>query len=193
MHITVVKCRYLVYHVITMDFGFALNSGETIVRTVHRSLASLLPTLALALVLTVAAAALAFGTARYPDHVPFPLFVSIALITVIAAIAMIVVYIGFFLYDTNVLVFTNQRLIEVEQLSLFNRRVSQLELTHVQDATGQTMGLLGTFLDYGDVVIQSAGEEEQFIFHYAARPMTLANDAIAARDECLRQLGAAAA
>lgn len=65
-----------------------------------------------------------------------------------------------FMLDTWIL--TSERMVDVEQIALFSRRVSTLSLDRIQDITIQQTGLLSAFLGIGTVFIQTAGAEEEF-------------------------------
>lgn len=67
-------------------------------------------------------------------------------------------------------VVTDQRIVSIEQKGLFSRTISQVHLSRVQDATAETRGILATFLQYGNVYVQSAGEEERFVFAQVPNP-----------------------
>lgn len=67
-------------------------------------------------------------------------------------------------------VVTDRRIVSIEQKGLFSRTVSQVHLSRVQDATAQSQGILATFLQYGNVYVQSAGEEERFVFAQVPNP-----------------------
>ena len=69
---------------------------------------------------------------------------------------------------------TNERIISRDQKGLFNRVVSELELVKVQDVTVEQKGLMATFLGYGDIYIQSAGEMERFVFQQVPHPYKVA-------------------
>ena len=69
---------------------------------------------------------------------------------------------------------TTQRIINREQLSLFNRVTAELDLDQIQDITVKQKGFLSTILDYGYVYIQTAGEKERFIFKQVPRPHQIA-------------------
>lgn len=56
-------------------------------------------------------------------------------------------------------IITDQRIINIDQKSLFTRRVSELELDRVQDVSHEIKGAFATALNFGDVVVQSAGSE----------------------------------
>jgi len=67
-------------------------------------------------------------------------------------------------YYLDVWIVTNKRIINIEQKGLFARIVSEKELARMQDVTSEVKGFVQTFLHYGDVFIQTAGEKERFIF-----------------------------
>lgn len=69
---------------------------------------------------------------------------------------------------------TSERIISREQIGLFNRIVSDLELSRIQDVTVEQKGFWPTMLDYGDVYVQSAGEVERFNFEQVGRPYHIA-------------------
>lgn len=69
---------------------------------------------------------------------------------------------------------TTDRIINREQHGLFNRVVSELDLTKVQDVTAEQKGFFPTIFYYGDVYIQSAGEKERFVFEQIAQPYKIA-------------------
>ena len=78
------------------------------------------------------------------------------------------VWILFFLvwidYYFDVWIITNKRVVNVEQKGLFSRDVSELELEKIQDVTTEVLGIIPTFLNYGNIYIQTAGKTERFVF-----------------------------
>jgi uncharacterized membrane protein YdbT with pleckstrin-like domain len=65
---------------------------------------------------------------------------------------------------------TTERVICRNQKGLFNRVVSELELAKIQDVTVEQKGLVATFLGYGYIYIQTAGEVERFVFEQVPHP-----------------------
>ena len=63
-------------------------------------------------------------------------------------------------------VITNERIIDVEQQGLFRRQVAEIPIKHVQDVTIEIKGVVETFLKFGTIRIQTAGERE-FRIDYA--------------------------
>jgi len=167
-------------------YGFDLDPGEQITRVIHRSILDFLPIAILAVILFLAALALTFIDARFPGSFPFPPLLTLALIAVMVVLSAIIFLVGFTVYRRNVLIFTNVHLVQVTQNSLFSHQVSQINFDRVQDVSGTRTGFLQTVFNYGNVEIQSAGEQEKFIFTNAPDPQRIADDALEIHEQCLR-------
>src|SRR3989344_7267387 len=73
-------------------------------------------------------------------------------------------------YYFDVWIITNERIVNIEQRGLFARHISELNFGSVQDVTTVVTGILPTVLNYGDVVVQTAGEKERFVFRMIPDP-----------------------
>ncbi|MFA6130833.1 MAG: PH domain-containing protein [Patescibacteria group bacterium] len=73
-------------------------------------------------------------------------------------------------YYLDTWIVTNHRIINIELMGLFSRTISELRLNQVQDVTSETIGILPTFLTYGNVYIQTAGTRERFNFKNVDNP-----------------------
>lgn len=96
------------------------------------------------------------------------LFLSIY--SAIILIAWIVFFIIWTNYYLDVLLVTNNRIIDVEQKGFFRREVAILRLDKIEDITVTVNGILATFLDYGTIRIQSAAEAREFIIRDVPEP-----------------------
>ena len=76
-------------------------------------------------------------------------------------------------YYFDVWVVTNERIVNIEQKGLFNRRISELRFSRVQDVTATVDGLIPTMLNFGDVNVQTAAEEERFVFRQVGDPFAV--------------------
>lgn len=65
---------------------------------------------------------------------------------------------------------TDHRILEIHQLGLFKRDISELRLSKIQDVNVKVEGLLPTFFNYGTVVIQTAGVIPEFTFEQIPNP-----------------------
>jgi len=73
-------------------------------------------------------------------------------------------------YYFDVWIVTDKRIVNIEQVGLFRRDISELELVRIQDVTAEIVGILPTFLDYGEVQVQTAGKMEHFLFRKVPHP-----------------------
>ena len=105
-----------------------------------------------------------------------------ALTEVITRLALSLYYLGvwvFFLhtwvdYYLDVWIVTNERVLSLEQRGVFNRRVAELRLSRVQDGSNQVKGVCETLLHFGDVKVQTAGEQPNFEFYQIGKPYEVA-------------------
>ncbi len=73
-------------------------------------------------------------------------------------------------YWLDVWIVTDQRVVNIEQKGLFSRYVSELHFHTVQDITSKVQGIIPTILNYGDVEVQTAAENERFLFRRVPNP-----------------------
>jgi uncharacterized membrane protein YdbT with pleckstrin-like domain len=83
------------------------------------------------------------------------------------------------MYMLDVWIVTDRRIIDSTQHGFFNRTVSELHLTRVQDISVHTVGVIPTLLHFGDLQVQTAGTEEKFNFLQIPNPLAV-KDAIMA-------------
>ena len=62
-------------------------------------------------------------------------------------------------YWLDIWVVTTERVIDIEQVTLFHREISEFSLSRVQDVTVVIPSMLATFLHFGNIIIQTAGEK----------------------------------
>lgn len=71
----------------------------------------------------------------------------------------------------DILVITNKNLIDIEQKGLFVRDIAIVNLSNVEDVTTVVDGVLATLGGYGDLKIQSAGSETEFVLKRLHNPV----------------------
>lgn len=76
-------------------------------------------------------------------------------------------------YYLDVWTFTNKRLIAVDQKGFFFRTTASFRLDRLQDAEISVNGILATFLDFGTLEMQTAGEQRNFKATGLPNPGTL--------------------
>lgn len=103
--------------------------------------------------------------------------------------AAVVTFIAAFLYRSNVIFVTSEKIAQVVYLSLFNRKISQLSIGDVQDVTVTQKGVLAHFFNYGTLVIETAGEQENYQFSYVPDPYQVSKAIVSAHEENLKLHG----
>ena len=96
-------------------------------------------------------------------------------------------------YYLDVWIVTNERIINIEQMGLFSRVASELNLTAVQDVTSNVHGFTNTIFDFGQVEVQTAGESGRFRFKQVEHPEIIKRQIIQMSDQARakqRQLAA---
>jgi uncharacterized membrane protein YdbT with pleckstrin-like domain len=67
------------------------------------------------------------------------------------------------MYLLDIWIVTDHRVVDTEQHGLFNHTVTELTLSKIQDVSVRIKGGLPTFLDYGDLEIETAGAERRLV------------------------------
>lgn len=76
-------------------------------------------------------------------------------------IAISVIFIFWISYYYDIYVITEDAIIDITQEGFFGRKISQLSLLRVQDVTSNIKGVLPTLFGFGDVLVETAGEQSQ--------------------------------
>jgi len=77
-----------------------------------------------------------------------------------ALLVLLLLFLFWMDYYLDMWVITDFRIIDIEQYGLFSRQVAEIPLKQVQDVTVEVHGVLQTFLRFGAIRIQTAGERE---------------------------------
>jgi len=93
-------------------------------------------------------------------------------------------------YYLDVWIITNERIINITQQRLFHRIVSEQKLYRVQDVTWQIEGVLGNIFKFGNVTIQTAGEQGKFTFEHIPDPEAVAKSVMDLLEQIENQMGA---
>lgn len=77
------------------------------------------------------------------------------------------------IWRRNKIIITNQHIVDIDQIGLFNQTVSTLRLEEIQDISASIKGPMQTFFQYGTIIVQTAGERANFVFDYVPNPYEL--------------------
>lgn len=73
-------------------------------------------------------------------------------------------------YALDLWVITDRRIIDVRQSGFFSRTVAEQNISRIQDVSSNTSGFWPTIFKYGNVSIQTAGQQGKFHFEEIAHP-----------------------
>lgn len=80
------------------------------------------------------------------------------------------------IYRRSRLIVTTANITQVQQVGLFNRKVSQLSLIDIEDVSAEQKGVMPTMFNYGTLYIETAGEQPNFHFELCPKPNAVAKD-----------------
>lgn len=82
---------------------------------------------------------------------------------------------GFLTWFFNVYIVTDERVVDIDFYNLIYKEVSDANIDKIQDVTYKMGGAVRTMFNYGDVVIQTAGETPNFNFEAVPTPDKVAS------------------
>ncbi len=91
---------------------------------------------------------------------------------------LIFFYTQFIIYYLDVWVVTDDRVIDVDQRTLFSRTISELDLASIQDVTADIKGFFPTLFDYGNVMVKTASDNPNIVFRNVAHPNKVRADLV---------------
>ena len=151
------------------------DSAELTQRVIFKHVIFILPFMvALVILAILAVPAIIFISANIDSVsqiIPAPVVFIVELFYIAILVLLLVAVL--WIWRRNKVVITDQHIVDIDQLGLFNRKVSTLRLEEIQDISASVKGPLQTILQYGSIVIQTAGERENFVFNYVPNPYEL--------------------
>jgi hypothetical protein len=113
----------------------------------------------------------------------------IALTIILSLLSLVMTAIAAFLYKSNVILVTSEKIAQVLYVSIFDRKLSQLSIGDLQDVTVRKQGIFAHLLNFGTLVVETAGEQSNFAFAFAPEPYKAAEAMVNAHEENLKHYG----
>lgn len=117
---------------------------------------------------------LLFGIVGLTVSAPFNLSGLIPFAGLVSALWLLVIWMTLAVVWTNyyldLWVVTNQRIVSVDQINLFNRKITTLALENIQEISVQTENVFETFMHYGTVNIETASPENDVLMEGIPHP-----------------------
>lgn len=156
------------------------DASEVVQTVIHKHIMAVLPYVSVAILLFfLGLVAIYFGAAGDPG-IPETNFaghttaaISIPLVPIglgIILLASFMATASIYVWWQNRLFITDENIVDMDQVGLFQRTIATLRLSRVQDISVQVKGPMQTIFHYGTVTVQTAGEREFFHFDYVPNP-----------------------
>ena len=149
---------------------------ERIVYFLHRHLVTLLPAILLLIALLVAPVVVGYLLRSFflpwwenPIYQPLMILFGSAYFLSI----FMFFYSYFVTFYLDVWIITNDRLVDIRQVSLFSRTIAEVDLYQIQDATSEVKGFWASMFNYGNIHLQTAGPVPRFILFNVPDPSNL--------------------
>lgn len=107
----------------------------------------------------------------------------------VVAFLVALLIVSTYVYRQCRLLVSDKSVIQVLQKALFNRKISRLSMSNVEDVNVEQKGILQSMFNYGTLIIQTAGEVDNFVFAYCPNPDGYASRILEARQQFVRSYG----
>lgn len=114
-----------------------------------------------------------YGGVNITALVPFTYRVILTLFWYL--ITFVFVFESYLIWYFNVYIITNKRVVDIDFYGILSREVSDASIRQIQDVTYNVRGIFAILFNFGNVLIQTAGEIEQLEFEYVSHPARVQN------------------
>ncbi|MFA6184702.1 MAG: PH domain-containing protein [Candidatus Shapirobacteria bacterium] len=103
----------------------------------------------------------------------FPIQYRLALVLFWYLITFIYGFEKFLSWYFDLFLITNERVVDIDFNNLLNKHFAEADISAIQDVSFSIKGILGTFFNFGTVLVQTASEKNQIIFNNVANPQKI--------------------
>lgn len=113
--------------------------------------------------------------------------VGLGFLLTLLAIAMTAI--AGYLYQSNIVIITSEKITQLLYKTIFDRKISQLSIGDVQDVTINQVGIFARIFNYGTLTIETAGEQANYTFTYTPNPYETGKLIVGSHEENLKRYG----
>ena len=77
------------------------------------------------------------------------------------------------MHSLDTWIVTNERILDIVQIGLFHRKISELHLESIQDISVNTKGIVESYLNFGNIEIQTGATAQRFLFDKVPNPLDI--------------------
>jgi len=168
-----------------------LEPGENLIFTRRRHIINLVP-FAFAEIVVLLIVSYVSGWA-FVNSSHLPVYISAGTISLVLSIVglltLAIFGLSIMIFIQNRIILTDRHYIQIDQIGLFNRTVKKLHLDEIQDVRGTRKGVLATLLNFGEIEVETAGAQDNFIFKPLADPLNTAEEINECRQHYVKEAG----
>ncbi|MBI2628309.1 MAG: PH domain-containing protein [Candidatus Niyogibacteria bacterium] len=139
---------------------FHLKPEEKIILSIHRHWLVIAGKMTVIAVMLLIAVIILTAAINYlPEYIVLAMFI----LTVYVLIILLVAFIFWVNFYLDMWIVTSERIIDIEQKKLFQRKISEFMLSRVQDVTVEIPNFLATVFKFGNITVQTAGAQSFII------------------------------
>ncbi|OGL30479.1 hypothetical protein A3F37_01235 [Candidatus Saccharibacteria bacterium RIFCSPHIGHO2_12_FULL_41_12] len=101
---------------------------------------------------------------------------------IVLILVIIFLLLATWIYHRSLLVVTTRNVTLTNQIGLFNRKISEIAMTNIEDVTSQKEGIFPTLFNFGVLKVETAGEQFNFHYTYCVNPDVSAKIILDARE-----------
>lgn len=107
----------------------------------------------------------------------------IAVCMLLLVITVVMTFISGVMYQSNVIYVTSEKIAQVVYKTIIDRKISQLSIGDVQDVSVTQNGVLARMFNYGTLVIETAGEQQNYTFTHVPYPYQASKAIVGAHEK----------
>lgn len=89
---------------------------------------------------------------------------------VMASLSIVITAVTAYIYQNNVVLVTNEKVAQQTYRTIFDKKISQISIGDIQDVTVSQQGVAARIFKFGTLVLETAGEQNNYVFNYSVRP-----------------------
>ena len=145
-------------------------ADEEIILLVRRDLVTNVPWIAAAIILILIPLVISAFSSFFSPFFNFSSEVQLIGVLFYYLVVFGFILIQFILWYFNIGLVTNKRIVDFNVYGILSKQISETKLNLIEDVTYHQVGAIRSVFDYGDVIIQTAGTNENFEFDRAPEP-----------------------
>lgn len=107
----------------------------------------------------------------------------------LSSLSLVMTAVTAYLYQNNVVLVTSEKIAQQLYRTIFDKKISQLSIGDIQDVSVAQRGVFAKIFGYGTLTIETAGEQNNYIFNYSIKPYESAKLIVGAHEANVAKYG----